>query len=285
MLNWIERNDARVVRRVLAGQREEFGQLVEVFGPSDTAWRAGDFAEAEDVAQEAFVKAMTSLDQLSDHSKFGAWLLTITRNLCCRVYARREYDARAAEQVKPAPADSLAPVEQRELRELLHAQMASLSEEHREVLLLHYFAGMKLRDIARHLELKRDAVAKRLQRAREALGDRMLRHVKDSRFSFAQDPRRGGGRPCRTRRLENRFRSNRSDRGRRHRNRRRIDRRCVAQQAASRWLGGYRAGDGRHVLDKPAGCHGYRNRGGGDSRTCQSRYGFHGTSAWRSSLH
>ncbi|MCC6489536.1 MAG: sigma-70 family RNA polymerase sigma factor [Candidatus Hydrogenedentes bacterium] len=174
--------DADLVRRVLAGRRDDFGALVERHLPSAFAVayaRTGNRADAEDAAQEAFLRALKTLDRLREPERFAPWLLTITRNVSSDLLMTRMRERSAVVNLHRANEDSWLPnMEQREMWSKLHEQIQQLEEEPREVLLLHYFAGKRTREIAALLNLSDDAVRKRLQRAREALGARLLDELK-----------------------------------------------------------------------------------------------------------
>ncbi|HIJ66189.1 MAG TPA: sigma-70 family RNA polymerase sigma factor, partial [Candidatus Hydrogenedentes bacterium] len=92
--------DARIVRRVLSGQSPAFEALVERYMPAVRAAamaRLGNDADADDVVQEAFLKAYQALDSLRDPGKFGAWLLSIARNACNRLDRRRQRETPLAD--------------------------------------------------------------------------------------------------------------------------------------------------------------------------------------------
>ncbi len=173
-------SDAAVVLRVRAGRRDEFAALVDRYLPVAHAVcyaQLRNVTDAEDAAQDAFIKAYEALDGLREPAKFGPWLLSIVRNVCrnhqrSRARESERIDALAALAQEP---DS-QPVDQ-DLRPVVRAQIDALDAIHREVLLLHYYGGRSIKDIAALLELSPDAVKKRLQRAREALSARMLQHL------------------------------------------------------------------------------------------------------------
>ena len=76
-----EQTEASLVRAAQQGDRESFGQLVERYERSvyATAYRRlGNHAEAQEVCQEVFVKAMQKLDQLRIVECFGGWLRSMT---------------------------------------------------------------------------------------------------------------------------------------------------------------------------------------------------------------
>ncbi|MCL4691520.1 MAG: sigma-70 family RNA polymerase sigma factor, partial [Candidatus Hydrogenedentes bacterium] len=173
-------SDAAVVLRVRAGRRDDFSALVDRYLPVAHAVcyaQLRNVTDAEDAAQDAFIKAYEALDGLREPAKFGPWLLSIVRNVCrnhqrSRAREKERTDALAALGQEPdaQPGDQ-------DLRPVVRAQIDGLDAIHREVLLLHYYGGRSIKDIAALLELSPDAVKKRLQRAREALSARMLQHL------------------------------------------------------------------------------------------------------------
>jgi RNA polymerase sigma-70 factor (ECF subfamily) len=172
--------DAGVVRRVRAGRKDEFGVLVDrYFGLAHAIAFAhtGNYADAEEIAQESFLRAFASLDSLRDGGRFRSWLSAIARNLSrSRLKsARREAPLEAADE--PAIGHDAAAAE---LHALLWDCIEGLDESSREILVLHYFQQMKLRDAAEALEISTAAATKRLQRAREALGADLLRRLEQS---------------------------------------------------------------------------------------------------------
>jgi len=199
--------DRELVRRILSGHPDLFGPLVErhIRAAHAIAYaRLGNAADAEDAVQEAFLRAYERLASLRDPEKFAAWLLTIARHEAARVAAKRNRSQRLDANLAPRPLP-LTPNDQdpstlstasttstpsttpdpaqHELNAILRDHVMRLPESAREVLLLHYFAGHSARDIATLLDLRRPAVLKRLQRAREALAETMLRDLEVARPS------------------------------------------------------------------------------------------------------
>ncbi|MFQ6040951.1 MAG: RNA polymerase sigma factor, partial [Candidatus Poribacteria bacterium] len=87
--------DAQLVERTLEGDMSAYGILVNryrslVYGLACHV--IGRFQDAEDIAQEAFIKAYNSLSTLKDKAKFGSWLRVITLNLC-KMWLRKSVDS------------------------------------------------------------------------------------------------------------------------------------------------------------------------------------------------
>ena len=182
--------DRQAVQDVLSGERERFGELVERYMPVVQATamaRLRNVSDTEDVVQETFLRAFQSLDRLRAKEKFGAWLLTIARNVCNTLLARRGREASLHEATLPTAVEPSGSGEAAELDGLLHEEILKLSEGQREVLLMHYFAGRSLAEMESLLGVGRFALAKRLQRAREALGERMLKRVEATRYRVSRE--------------------------------------------------------------------------------------------------
>ncbi|MBI2433838.1 MAG: RNA polymerase sigma factor [Candidatus Hydrogenedentes bacterium] len=171
-------SDADAVQAVLRGQRERFEFLVRRYLKDVQAVACAytrNPTDAEDIAQDAFLKAFEELGQLREPKRFRHWLLTITRNQAHAHWRQREREsATAAPVVMESPRAAL---EKEEQLELLRHHLLQLDDSHREILLLHYFAGRSTRDIASLLNISRDAVKKRLERARAELGASLLKEL------------------------------------------------------------------------------------------------------------
>ncbi|HEX5501150.1 MAG TPA: sigma-70 family RNA polymerase sigma factor [Thermomicrobiales bacterium] len=172
-----ERSDAELVALAQVGDRAAFAQLVErhkrlVYG---LAYRLlGDPADAEDAAQETFVRAYTRLNTYAPEHRFAAWLGAICSHWCidCLRARRRRVPTVALGKVAEggrfiSPADgpedhALRGAGQDEVRQLL----AMLPTQYREILVLRYFHDLSYSEIAAELGEPISTVRMRLYRAR-----------------------------------------------------------------------------------------------------------------------
>ena len=169
-----ETTDARIVEAVLSGRREAFGALVERYYGAAKACAVvvvGNATDAEDVVQEAFIRAYQSLSALKQPAKFPAWFFTIVRNTA-RSARTRPACVEAQNEIRvrtetPDPAVD-------EVHAMLNHEIAALDEPYREVVAFYYFAGKTTAEIAAILGVRTFAAQKRLQRARHMLGERLL---------------------------------------------------------------------------------------------------------------
>src|SRR5207248_1211233 len=113
--------------------------------------RVNNAADAEDVCQEAFVKAWRHIDDCRQPDRFAPWLSQIVRNAA---HNRRDYlQVRATEDVEAAahvasPGRTDARVLQGELRERLQSALSELGDVQREIVLLHDLEGWRHAEIA-----------------------------------------------------------------------------------------------------------------------------------------
>jgi RNA polymerase sigma factor (sigma-70 family) len=177
--------DGYIINKCLNGDKAAFGLLVDKYkeGVYALAYsKLGNFHDAEDVAQEVFIKAYRKLHTLKHYDSFHAWLYATTSNLCkdwIRARIRRP-DDEYIEDEDPKILEVLSiedyreKAAQRSLHESLEEALESLPEMHRQVLTLYYLAGMSGKEIARFLGIAPMTAWQRLSRARSQLRKEMV---------------------------------------------------------------------------------------------------------------
>lgn len=152
----------------VSSRRRRFDQIVAVFHQDMyryAAWLCRDKAVAEDVVQEALLRAWKSLDALRDEAAAKQWLLTIVRREIARHYERRRLETVDIDNLTASQSAMLAEAPNEELsdlRELIY----ELDSDYREPLVLQVIMGYSTNEIAELLGLKQGAVLTRLHRAR-----------------------------------------------------------------------------------------------------------------------
>ena len=171
-------DDEALVRRAQRGDAEAFGGLVaehERFVYNLALRALGDQAEAEDVSQEAFVRAWQALPRFRGQAQFRTWLYRIVTNLCYNRLPRLRRDLavlgdEAAEAVPDqAGADPAGGVEDEERRAFLHRQIEALPESYRLLVTLRFQQALSYDEIASVLSLPLGTVKTGLSRARARL--------------------------------------------------------------------------------------------------------------------
>jgi RNA polymerase sigma-70 factor, ECF subfamily len=151
--------------------RDPVMQLFESLRPDllrFAQWLARDRAIAEDIVQEALLRAWRSRDALQDERAARPWLLTIVRREHARLYERKRLELVSLDdaiEIAPSPGTEES---EDQLFALRHAIMR-LPIRYREPLVLQVLGGFSTEEIARELQLSSTAVLTRLFRARNKL--------------------------------------------------------------------------------------------------------------------
>jgi RNA polymerase sigma-70 factor (ECF subfamily) len=154
-------------------RRQRFDRVVGIYHQDMyryAAWLCRDKAIAEDVVQEALLRAWKSLDALREDTAAKPWLLTIVRRENARYFERRRLETVDIDNLTASQAALLAEQPNEELDELRTA-IFELEDEYREPLVLQVLMGYSTNEIAELMELKQGAVLTRLHRARHKLRD------------------------------------------------------------------------------------------------------------------
>ena len=134
------------------------------------AWLSRDPSVAEDVVQEALLRAWKSLDALREDGAAKQWLLTIVRRENARYFERKRLETVDIDSLTPAQSAMLAETDDSELEELRTA-IFGLEDDYREPLVLQVLLGHSTKEIAELMGIKPGAVLTRLHRARLKLKD------------------------------------------------------------------------------------------------------------------
>lgn len=183
---WDALSDEEVVQRVRAGQVDVFGALMRrynqrVYRLARAVLRSD--SEAEDVTQEAWVRAYQHLDQFAGRAAFSTWLSRIAlHEAWARVRRSNRFEA-----IEPDPRGDGGEMKQvsvdpepegevfgREVRSLLEAAVEALPESYRTVFTLRHIEELSTAETAECLELSEETVKTRLHRARSALRRELL---------------------------------------------------------------------------------------------------------------
>ena len=156
-----------------SARRQRFDSLVAVYHADMyryAAWLCRDKAIAEDVVQEAMLRAWKSLEALRDNAAAKQWLLTIVRRENARYFERKRLETVDIDNLTASQAALLAEEPDERLNELRES-IYELEDDYREPLVLQVLMGYSTNEIGELMGLKQGAVLTRLHRARLKLKD------------------------------------------------------------------------------------------------------------------
>jgi RNA polymerase sigma-70 factor (ECF subfamily) len=189
--------DRLLVAQARAGDQQAFGELVQMHQHAvyNLAYRMlGERGEAEDAAQETFLRAYSHLDRYDAERPFRTWLLSIASNHCIdRLRKRRLVWLSIEEPLPPHPALSSDEVEpedaviSNERGAAIQRMLAELSPEYRAAVVLRYWYDLSYTEIAEMLHTTESAVKSRLFRARQALAEKMSATQESAVLRFAME--------------------------------------------------------------------------------------------------
>ncbi len=176
------KDDVQLIQKVLSGDDEAFTALVRKHQKSvhALAWRkVGDFHLAEEITQDAFLRAYKYLSTLKDPTQFSGWLYVITNRLCNNYLQNKKSDLKLLEDVpviemqKASYQRYMSEQNEQEVhvhrQELVRRLLAKLPESERTVMTLYYLGEMTAKEIGNFLGVSVNTITSRLSRARERL--------------------------------------------------------------------------------------------------------------------
>lgn len=179
------------IRQIKNGDQSAFAEIVEFYKDKvfQISYRMlGNRHEAEDIAQEAFIRAYVNIHSYDMNKKFSTWLYRIATNLSIDRIRKKKPDYYLDAEIagsdgltmySQVAADAALPedeLETMELQEQIQAEILKLPEKYRSVIVLKYIEEFSLKEIGEILDLPIGTVKTRIHRGREALRNQ-LRHV------------------------------------------------------------------------------------------------------------
>lgn len=174
-----------LIKRIKSGDMEAFSHLVSAYEKKAVNFARrmlGTQEEAEDAAQEAFLKVFDKIHTFREDSAFSTWFYTILNNICLDALRKRSRRAVTisinqsdetgddyelpVEDTADGPYESL---QKNEAKRLLESALTQLSDEHRTVIILRDINGFEYEEIAKILKISTGTVKSRISRARLAL--------------------------------------------------------------------------------------------------------------------
>jgi len=179
-----ETTDIEIINKVLKGDGNAYAALVDKYQSfvfTIVLRYVKSREDAEEVAQDVFIKAYRSLADFKGASKFSTWLYTITTTTSITFLRKKKLEVHSLDNEKVfAVADNLDggmsanQVEQKSKVQMLNAAIKLLNPDDAQVILLFYHAEQSLDEIAAILAKEPNAVKVQLHRARSRLKEKMI---------------------------------------------------------------------------------------------------------------
>jgi RNA polymerase sigma factor (sigma-70 family) len=178
--------DEEIISRILKGDQSAFALLVEKYQNYvfTLVLRFTENREdAEEIAQDVFVKAYRSLADFRGDSKFSTWLFTITRTTCLSFLRKKKLDIQTLDNERTSlhvenkeSAFSANHIEQKSKHAMLHRAISMLSPDDAQVLNLFYKGEQTLDEIGKIIRLDPNSVKVKIHRARQRLKEKMEKY-------------------------------------------------------------------------------------------------------------
>ncbi len=178
-------DESSLIEKSKAGDVESFEELIishkkKIF---NIAYRMlGNLEDANDVTQEALVKAYRGIKKFNEKSSFSTWLYTIVNNACIDfirknrkdnvVYLDREYETEESSytlQINSGEETPEQAFEKKEVQRLVHKAINKLSDDHRRIIILKDIKQFSYKEISEIIDCSEGTVKSRLSRARKNL--------------------------------------------------------------------------------------------------------------------
>ena len=179
-------NDNEVLSRVLRGDQQAYAEIVkryQSFVFTIALRYTPNREDAEEIAQDSFIKAYRSLSDFRGDSKFSTWLYTIVTTTCLTFLRKKKLETHSLDNEKVfEAADSLDSgfranqVEQKSKVTMVNKAIALLSPDDAQIITLFYKGEQSLEEIGQIMGIEPNTVKVRLHRARQRLREKMEKH-------------------------------------------------------------------------------------------------------------
>lgn len=190
-------SEAHWIQQARHGDPEAFGAVVEKYQVAvfNLCYRMlSDYHQAEDAAQETFLKAYTRLERYDESRPLRTWLLSIAAHHCIDLLRRRallRFEPIGELELPARGGNPEASLLRREQEQEVARLLAGLSPEERAIVTLRYWYDMPIEEIGSAVGMSSHAVRTRLYRSRQALAQRAnagSRRLGRSRKGAANEP-------------------------------------------------------------------------------------------------
>ena len=167
-----ERSDENLVEACCAGDRKAYAGLVKKYYRQVflvCMGTLGNVADAEDIAQDAMVKGFVDIHKLRDGSQFCLWVTRIAKNMCINLATRQRHSIKTIEEKAKQPGKTT------KQNDRLHQAIEKLPKEVRLPLIMYYFDGQSVKNVAEKLNISAAGVYVRLRNATKQLHEMLIK--------------------------------------------------------------------------------------------------------------
>lgn len=193
MVSMEQKDDHYYIDQVLKGNAAAYSYLVEkyqdmVYGLALKMLRNAE--DAEELAQDSFVKAYRSLSSYKQKSKFSTWLYSITYNGCITMLRKRKMEIRSldeqhlTEQDEIRIYDQLQEINKAELEKYLQEALSKLPELDQVLVTLYYYEDQKVEEICQITGLSESNVKVKIHRARKKMYELLSSYFREEIYSL-----------------------------------------------------------------------------------------------------
>jgi RNA polymerase sigma-70 factor (ECF subfamily) len=167
----MKQNEHELIAHTLDGNENAYGALIDRY--KEGLYRhcftfVRDEAEAEDIAQEAFIEAYIHLDRYNPKFRFSTWLYKIATNLAL-MHLRKRRNVRMDEDELERIVSDLPSAEDTAFHKEIHDAVNALPLRYRTVVSMHYWQGKSYREIATHMGTSVGSIKSWMSRAKKQL--------------------------------------------------------------------------------------------------------------------
>jgi len=185
-----EEDDYALIAECCAGNTQAFNELVLRYQTSVSILATrllGSPHEAEDITQDAFLRVYERIEEFRGEAKFSTWLYRICYNLCLDNLKRKKSDPIADIGDKTLPEELAVPRSElpdqmlirKEQQHLVEQALTHVTQEFRQVIVLHHTTPLSYEEIAELLGLPVGTVRSRLHRGREEVKEHLRPYLQD----------------------------------------------------------------------------------------------------------
>ena len=171
-----ELTDLQLVERLQSGEEATFDELMGRYKRPvvNFCYRLlGNAEDADDVAQEVFLRVYQRIGDFKLHGKFSTWLFALAHNACIDRLRWRKRHPTESLDTAPEPAIDSHETETREIGDQIAAAVAQLPEDQRTAIVLAEYHGLSYAEIAGVMHCSEKSVESRLYRAKQTLRQRL----------------------------------------------------------------------------------------------------------------